>query len=243
MSFINRASKTNNEIIRFSTDMLSDVHKAFLGDGTAISRIIYTLSQMPFIFRERLFWSKMEQFLNGVYLNENDCSDLRAKLAAYGEEEENIYRLIAYIDRAETKKKIRYLINVTRCLLTGFIDLDTYFRICNAVTYTLEEDLQYLRNHITEDNIAYNASTQGLYANGLMYQSTIEVSGRQFFSFSPIGKMVDKYAVSYDDDARYPNPAVQSATDDIPKTQLPIDALDVLEDDDIDSLFLKKDVT
>lgn len=243
MSFINKASKTNNEIIRFSTDMLSDVHKAFQGDGIAISRIIYTLSQMPFIFRERLFWSKMEQFLNSVYLNENDCSALRAKLAAYGEEEKNIYRLIAYIDRAETKKKIRYLINVTRCLLTGFIDLDTYFRICNAVTYTLEEDLQYLRNHITEDNIAYNASTQGLYANGLMYQSTIEVSGRQFFSFSPIGKMVDRYAVSYDDDARYPNPAVQSATNDIPKTQFPIAALDALEDDDIDSLFLKKDVT
>ena len=43
MSFINKASKTNNEIIRFSTDMLSDVHKAFQGDGIAISRIIYTL--------------------------------------------------------------------------------------------------------------------------------------------------------------------------------------------------------
>lgn len=149
--------------------------------------------------------------------------------------------LIAYIDRAETKKKIRYLINVTRCLLTDFIDLDTYFRICNAVTFTLDEDLQYLRNHITEDNIAYNASTQGLYANGLMYQSMIEVSGRQFFSFSPIGKMVDRYAVSYDDDARYPNPTVQSAENNVPKTQLPIDVLDKLENDEIDTLFLKKD--
>lgn len=120
--------------------------------------------------------------------------------------EENSFRLIEYIDRVETQKKIQYLVNATRCLLADFIDIATYFRICHAVTYTLDEDLQFLKTHIEKSNLSYDAYVQGLLTAGLMYQSVIDGNGDQKYSFTPMAEDVDRFAVSYDNLERYPNP-------------------------------------
>ena len=182
-----------------NVDFLEDMVNAFQGDPVAIAKIAYTISQSPFFVREKLFWLKMEEFLNGVYLDEDDCSKLRVKLSEYGDKDEIIYRLIEFIDKAENKEKIHYLVNATRCVLTkDWIDMPTYFRICHAVTYMLAEDLQFLREHIEETNIPYNLNTQGCLSTGLMYQSTIADGGEQAFSFTYLAKLVDKYAISFD---------------------------------------------
>ena len=97
-----------------------------------------------------------------------------------------------FIDRAETQQKIRYIINATRCLLTDFIDLPTFFRICHAITHTLDEDLVFLRNHIKETDLPYSQFTQGLLTSGLMYQSVIDGNGEQKYSFTPIAQIVDQ---------------------------------------------------
>lgn len=47
----------------------------------------------------------MEAFLNGVYLNENDCNKLRSKLNNNDLKNDNALRLVEYIDKAETQKK------------------------------------------------------------------------------------------------------------------------------------------
>lgn len=133
-----------------STNMLEDTINAIWGDPISAGKVMLAIAKSPFFVREQLFWSKIEAFLNGVYLDGDDCAKLRAKLTECGEKGDNPCRLAECIDRAETQQKIRYLINATRCLLTDFIDLSTYFRICHAVTHTLEEDLCFLRNHIRE---------------------------------------------------------------------------------------------
>lgn len=83
----------------------------------------------------------MEAFLDGVYLTSDDKMKLSTKLVENGDKNDNVYRLVECIDRAETQKKIRYLINTTRSLLLDFIDSITYLRICHSITHTLEEDL------------------------------------------------------------------------------------------------------
>ena len=118
---------SRGEIQEASTNMLEDTINAVLGDPISIGKIIIAITKSPFFLREQLFWTKMEAFLNGVYLSEDDCAKLRAMLTEDGEKEDNSLRLVESIDRAETQQKIRYLINATRCLLADFIDKPTFF--------------------------------------------------------------------------------------------------------------------
>ena len=132
-----------------------------------------------------------------VYSREEACEEVKDKPLSF-----------LNIDRAETQQKIRYLINATRCLLADFIDRPTYsyFRLCHAITHTLEEDLLFLKEHIKEKDLPYSTYTQGLLTVGLMYQSVLDGNGEQKYSFTPVARLVDRFAVSYDDVERYPNP-------------------------------------
>lgn len=218
---------SRGEIQEASANIFEDTIDAFLGNPVSAGKVMIALARSPFFVREQLFWSKMEAFLNGVYINEDDCAKLRAKLVEKGDSKDNPYRLVECIDRAETQKKICFLINATRCLLADFIELPTYFRICHAVTYTLEEDLYFLRDHIQENDLPYNEYVQGLLTAGLMYQSVIDGNGEQKYSFTPIARLVDQFAVSYNDVERYPNPLAVCNTNG--SLQVSISAIEEVE--------------
>lgn len=104
---------STGEIQEASTDLFEDVLDAVLGNPVSIGKIIITLTKSAFFIRERLFWSKMEKFLNGVCLSKDDCDKLQVKLIENGEKKETAFRLVNIIDRAETQQKISYLINAT----------------------------------------------------------------------------------------------------------------------------------
>lgn len=212
---------SRGEIQEASTNVFEDTINALLGDPVSIGKIIIAFAKSPFFIREQLFWAKIEAFLNGVYLNEDDCAKLRAKLTEDGEKGDNPCRLVECIDRAETQQKIHYLINATRCLLADFIDLPTYFRICHAVTHTLDEDLLFLKEHIRESDFPYSVYAQGLLTSGLMYQSVIDANGNQRYSFTPIAEQVDRFAVSYNDVERYPNPEIMLDQNGTPQISIP----------------------
>ena len=195
---------SRGEIKEASLNILEDSASAILGDPIAIGKIILAIGKSPFFIREQLFWAKIEAFINGVFLSEEDRSNLRAKLTRCGEEKDTPLRLIECIDRAETNKKIRYLINATRCLLSDYIELSDFFRICHAITHTLEEDLSFMAEHISEAEIPYNLCIQGLLTSGLMYESVIDTNGNPKYSFTPVANQVDEYAVSFDNIERYP---------------------------------------
>lgn len=212
---------SRGEIQEASTDIFEDTINAILGDPISAGKIMIALAKSPFFVREQIFWTKIEAFLNGTYLDENDCANLRAKLTEDGGKRDNPLRLVESIDRAETQQKVCYLINATRCLLTDFIDRPTYFRICHAVTHTLEEDLTFLAEHIDDSDLPYSIYTQGLLTSGLMYQSVIDGNGDQKYSFTSIAKLVDQFAVSYDNTGRYPNPHVIQVQDNPPQIRVP----------------------
>ncbi len=224
---------TAREIIRCENvresgkELLEDTVDALLGNPVSAAKVLVALGKSPFLIREEIFWSKMENYLNGIFLSENDRSKMCAKLAENGKKRENAVRLIECIDNAETEKTIDYLVNVTRCLLTGFVNLNTFFRIAHIVTHTIVEDLEYLREHIDESELPYDECVQGLLTAGLMYQSIIdggsldnENEGNGRYSFTPFARKVDQYAVSFQNTNRYPNPVKDYSEDSQIKSKI-----------------------
>ena len=206
MTFIDtvKACMKREEITEASKDFLEDLIGAVLGDPIAAGKALITITKLPFFIREQIFWTKMEAFLNGVFLNESDRLKLGEKLAKGGDKHEAALRLLDIIDKAETLKKIHFIINAARCLLGGLISRTEFFRICHLIVTTLEEDLTFLSMHIHEENLLYSDSVQGLLTSGLMYQSIFDGNGEQKYSFSAVAKLVDQYAVSFENSERYP---------------------------------------
>ena len=187
-----------------SENFLNDAIDSVLGSPMAAAKLLITLGKSPFFIQNELFWNKFSRFLNGVFIDENARSKMAVKIESVGDKKDNAIRLIDAIERSDSLRKVDYLINATRCLLADYIDLTKYFRICRAVSETLLEDLMYLREHISEDKLAYSEEVQGLISAGLMYMSY--VGEQPQYSFTPIANDVDKYAISSDDINRYPNP-------------------------------------
>lgn len=209
MTFIEKARRIANDT-RFKEkigDALEDAANAFLGNPVSAAKFIKFLLESPIMIRERLFWNKFSLFLEEIYSDENNKVKMIAKFSEDGHREENAERIIACIDKAETKQKVNFLINATRCLLAEFITLQEYFRICSIVTSTLYEDLDFLRKNISTEKFDYSYYIQGLLNSGLMYQSVIDSNtGNHKYSFTALAKLIDEYAISYDNVDRYPNP-------------------------------------
>lgn len=242
MNFLDKAKAlvSSGEVKESSQNLIEDIIDALLGNPIAAGKVMITITKSPFFIREQLFWIKLSGFLNGVYLSDDDRGKLCAKITENGTKNDNPLRLVESIERAETQQKIQYLVNATRCLLAEFIDLPTYFRICHAVTHTLDEDLQFLKIHIGENDISYNVYVQGLLTSGLMYQSVIDGNGDQKYSFTPIAKDVDRFAVSYDNVDRYPNPKFFANQNTTPQISIPSLEWQPISNDEIDALFDKE---
>lgn len=180
---------------------------ALFGNPVAFEKCCEAVVNSPFFICEQMFWTKLSMFLDGINLSDDERETFRAKLSENDTTQENAERLIILIDRTDTKKKIRYFINATRCLLADFITSSEYFRICDLITSTLYEDLEFLGKNISSKEFTYSYFVQGLLNSGLMCQSVIDSNtGNHKYSFTALAELVDEYAVSYDNDVRYPNP-------------------------------------
>lgn len=95
-----------------------------------------------------------------------------------------------------------------------------------------------MSKHIKEADILYNATVQGLLTSGLMYQSVIDSKGEQKYSFTPLAEIVDRFAISYNDLERYPNPRGPFQIFSSPQPKLPdIPEWKILTDDDFNEMW------
>lgn len=221
-----KALVANPEIQEGTKNFVADSVSALLGDPVAAGKIMVSLASSPFFFNERLFWTKVELFLSGMDMDERNRAEFCAKLAEDGTNGDNPYRLLHAIDHAETRQKIGFLINASRSLGAGFIELPTYFRICNAITGALEEDLLFLADHIQDDgDFGYSDTIQGLMNVGLAYQSIYDGDGDNRYRFTPFADTLDQFAVSLNNVERYPMiggtslPRERSMTQEIEQTK------------------------
>lgn len=82
MTFIEQVKKliSSGEIQEASTNFIEDILNAILGDSVSVGKIMIAIAKISFFVREQLFWTKMEVFLDGVYLTSDDKVKLSAKL-------------------------------------------------------------------------------------------------------------------------------------------------------------------
>lgn len=82
MTFIEQVKKliSSGEIQEASTNFIEDILNAILGDSVSVGKIMIAIAKTSFFVREQLFWTKMEVFLDGVYLTSDDKVKLSAKL-------------------------------------------------------------------------------------------------------------------------------------------------------------------
>lgn len=103
--------------------------------------------------------------------------------------------------------------------MEGLIRQDDYFRICHAITYIMQEDLDYLGNNLSpadpnEDqnpllpeikDFLYDNAVQKLFSAALMYHYVFNAGGEQRFAFTTLAEMVDQYAVNFGNIHKYPD--------------------------------------
>lgn len=147
--------------------------------------------------RDRIFWKKFYKLLDEESLTQKQREKFLKKLANEKNKDDNAMRIIQIIDRIQSMKKVDYILNLCRNFAIDKIDIETYFRLCNMITETLEEDLLFLKKHINDKaEFLYCNSVQGLVNNGLMSQSVIDTNeGEDMFAFLPIADMLYKYAL------------------------------------------------
>ena len=211
MSLIEEAKSLmrNKDVQEASSNFLEDAIESILGNPIATAKLMINVIKFPFFLREQIFWTKFEMFLSGVYTSDKDRLNFSRFLTEDGTKRENSQRLLACIERVETRDKIQYLINASRSLSAGFINLSDYFRICHQITQNLDEDLCFLKENIINTHISYSYSIEGLLSSGLIYQSGSDANEGhegQSYAFTSIAEIVDRFALSYDDVDRYPNP-------------------------------------
>lgn len=191
-------------------DIIDNAIGTLMLDPVATKNLVEKIANMPTLIREAIYWNKFYMFVTGVREIEEDLGQsvkLSSKL--FGDpknKRQNGMRLLGYVDKADSEQKINYYINATRSLLMGCINNTDYFRIMKAVSETLNEDLEYLREvAITSNIIKGNMQILALNRSGLVLQAGIDANESietQGYTVSSLGRMVDCFAISLEDEER-----------------------------------------
>ena len=99
---------SDEEGVEVAKDFLGLIKDAVIGNPTAIIKVVRVLKG-AYMLRESIFWKKMEKYLNGIYLSQDDVDVLKERLNGMGND--GAMRLISLIDKVDTEKKIQYIIN------------------------------------------------------------------------------------------------------------------------------------
>ena len=99
--------------------------------------------------------------------------------------------------------------NLLRAYKNGLICKEDFFRLGFCLTKLLSQDAKFLKDNITKDRIEENIYCISLASNNLMYNQTRGLDSdsidtkKEYYCFTDVGKMLDKYALSFGDESRY----------------------------------------
>ena len=198
------------DISAIGEEMLDNMIGMLMLDPIAYKNFAKQIAKMPFLIKDACYWSKFHLFVTGVKSAEKELGKgvkLSNKLFNTSKSKrQNGMRLLGYIDKADSEQKINYYVNATKSLLLGLIDNTDYFRIMKALMETLNEDLEYLADiAIKEDVYRGNMQLLALERSGLVLQAVFDANEsveNQSYVISSLGKYVDRFAVSFEDEER-----------------------------------------
>ena len=156
-------------------------------------------------FSDRLLFQKLEHVLK----NQDSDFDEWLKLSENFEEDSRNYdkmvqQLIYYINAINEIDMLSAYANLLSAYKLGFISKKDFFRMSFCLTKLLSEDAQYLKDNITRETIEENIYCLSLSSNNLMYNMTRGFEeDKEYYAFTQMGKMIDKYALSFAEEGKY----------------------------------------
>lgn len=198
------------DVSAISEEMVDNMIGMLMFDPIAYKNSAKQIFKMPLLIKDAYYWSKFHLFVIGVKNAEKELGQgvkLSNKLFDTPKNKrQNGMRLLGYIDKADSDQKINYYINATKSLLLGLIDNTDYFRIMKALMETLNEDLEYLADIVIKEDV-YRGNMQllALERSGLVLQAVFDANEsveNQSYVVSSLGKYVDRFAVSFEDEDR-----------------------------------------
>lgn len=208
---------SSTEFTNYRTEIFENIINALTGDLIAFKKATELFIKSPMFIRECLFWDKFTMFLEGTFRDGDDKIKLSAVFADNQEKEEYARRILSIIDNIDTKSKVRYISNLTRALLLDLINRADYYRLCNAIRNTLEEDLMFLNSNVGKKLVKSNIHIDFLKQNGLMVQTLIsstssgEAYDKEEYVFTPYAKMLDQFGLEYGNTDKYDYSAVEKS--------------------------------
>ena len=171
----------------------------FIGCASSAKQIKNILREKaPFLYPEWKFWDNMDKFFNSGILTDDDKQKLGEKVSSEKNKEEVVRKIIELVGNVNTNKKLAYIINATKSLANDAVELPTYFRICHTISNSLDEDLRFLGEHISESEVPYSIEVSGLQTAGLVYFKSADESGNQVYAFNALANAVNEYAIRSD---------------------------------------------
>ena len=187
----------DNSIVNVATGWLSIV---FPPASAIVDTVEYVRS-----FSDRLLFQKLEYVLK----NQDSDFDEWLKLSENFEEDSSnydkmVHQLIYYINAINEIDMLSAYANLLSSYKLGFISKKDFFRMSFCLTKLLSEDAQYLKDNISRERIKENIYCLSLSSNNLMYNMTRGFEeGKEYYTFTQMGKMIDKYALSFAEEGKY----------------------------------------
>lgn len=114
----------------------------------AIGKLVALLSDKTFTVVQKIPYMQLKRYIDGVKKAEENLADgckLSDKLFSDPKKRnENAMRVYKMVTTSDTEKKIAYLVDVTRSMLLGLIDVEMLFRVFRVVVESMPEDLEFL---------------------------------------------------------------------------------------------------
>ena len=161
-----------------------------LSDKLLFDKLYYVLSRQDSDFEE---WLKISENFDSDSKNYNKM----------------VQQLIYYINAINEVDLLQAYANLLSAYKCKLICKSDFFRLGFCLTKLLAEDAQFLSKNIHRERIEENLYCLSLSSNNLMYNmsrgfsATEEDSGKEYYCFTEVGKMLDKYALSFGDEEKY----------------------------------------
>ena len=120
-----------------------------------------------------------------------------------------VHQLVYYVNAINEVDILYAYANLLRAYKLNLISKSDFFRMSFCLTKLLSEDAEYLKSNIGRNRIEENIYCLSLSSNNLMYNMSRgfaeneEDSGKEYYAFTQMGKMIDKYALSFGDENKY----------------------------------------
>lgn len=161
-------------------------------------------------FTDKLLFEKLEFVLK----NQDSDFDEWLKLSEKFEEDNRAYnkmvrQLVYYINAINEVDVLYAFSNLLRAYKLGFVSKSDFFRMGFCLTKLLSEDALYLKENIEKDRIEENIYCLSLSSNNLMYNMSRgfaendDDANKEYYAFTLMGKMIDKYALSFGEEGKY----------------------------------------